>query len=118
MNDIFLSYNWGIQKQVEKLDKNLTNSGLKVWRDVNKLQTDSQPLTSQLAKAIANSKIVICCLTEAYCKSHVCNLEISFADKLAKPIIVLMIQNLNPNKIHELKIKDHNYSSDIGFLIK
>ena len=118
MNDlVFLSYNWGIKDQVKKLDLNLTQAGFKVWRDEKYLNTDSQPLQSQLADAIAKSKIVICCITEAYCKSHVCNQEISFADNLAKPLIILMIQNLDIRKIHEFKINGHDYTSNIGFLI-
>ena len=118
MNDlVFLSYNWEIQDQVKQLDLNLTQAGFKVWRDEKYLNTDSQPLQSQLADAIAKSKIVICCITEAYCKSHVCNQEISFADNLAKPLIILMIQNLDIKKIHEFKINGHDYTSNIGFLI-
>ncbi len=90
MNDAFISYNWEIKTQVDILYRNLTNAGFKIWHDENKLSTDSQPLKAQLADAIDNSKIVICCITEAYCKSHVCNQEISFAESLAKPLIILM----------------------------
>jgi hypothetical protein len=114
---IFLSYNWAIQEQVKKLDLNLTQDGFKVWRDEKYLNTDSRPLQSQLADAIAKSKIIICCLTEEYCKSHVCNQEIAYADNLAKPLIILMIQNLDTKKIHELKINGHDYNSNIGFII-
>jgi len=117
MNDAFISYNWKIKAQVDRLYEILTNSGFQIWRDENKLTTDSQPLKAQLADAIANSKIVICCITEAYCKSHICNQEISFAETLAKPLIILMIQNLNVTKIHELKINGHSYKSNIGFII-
>jgi hypothetical protein len=117
MNDAFISYNWEIKTQVDILYRNLTNAGFKIWHDENKLSTDSQPLKAQLADAIDNSKIVICCITEAYCKSHVCNQEISFAESLAKPLIILMIQNLNVNKIHELQINGHSYKSNIGFII-
>jgi len=116
-NDLFLSYNWGIQDQVKKLDLNLTQAGYKVWRDEKHLNTDSQPLESQLADAIDKSKIIICCITEAYCKSHVCNKEIVFADHLAKPLIILMLQDLDTKKIHELRIKGHDYESSIGFII-
>ena len=117
MNDAFISYNWKIKAQVDRLYEILTNFGFQIWRDENKLTTDSQPLKAQLADAIANSKIVICCITEAYCKSHVCNQEISFAESLAKPLIILMIQNLNVTKIHELQINGHSYKSNIGFII-
>jgi hypothetical protein len=116
-NDLFLSYNWGIQDQVKKLDFNLTRAGYKVWRDEKYLNTDSQPFKSQLADAIAKSKIIICCLTEEYCKSHVCNQEITYADNLEKPLIILMLQDLDKKKIHELKINGHDYNSNIGFII-
>ena len=116
-DSVFLSYNWAIQEQVKKLDLNLTQAGFKVWRDEKYLNTDSRPLQSQLADAIAKSKIIICCLTEEYCKSHVCNQEIAYADNLAKPLIILMIQNLDTKKIHEFKINGHDYNSNIGFII-
>jgi hypothetical protein len=117
MIDLFLSYNWSIQDQVKRLDLNLTQAGFKVWRDEKYLNTDSQPLKSQIADAIAKSKIIICCLTEAYCKSHVCNQDISFADNLAKPLVILMIQNLVIRKIHEYRINGHDYKSNIGSII-
>jgi len=117
MKDLFLSYNWGIQDQVKKLDLNLTQAGFKVWRDEKYLNTNSQPLKSQLAEAIANSKLIICCITEAYCKSHVCNQEIGYADNLAKPLMILMIENLDTKKIHEFRVNGHDYKSDIGFII-
>ena len=37
MNDAFISYNWKIKAQVDRLYEILTNSGFQIWRDENKL---------------------------------------------------------------------------------
>jgi hypothetical protein len=66
VTDLFLSYSFNIKDQVEKLEKNLTQAGFKVWRDEKYLNSNSP---SQLEDTIAKSKIIICCLTEEYCKS-------------------------------------------------
>ena len=88
---VFLSYNWSIKNQVKQLDEHLTNLGFKVMRDENFLQANESSLKGQLANAIKNARIFICCITQAYCQSHACNLEIELADSLDKPMIVLMI---------------------------
>jgi hypothetical protein len=115
---VFLSYNWSIKNQVKQLDEHLTNLGFKVMRDENFLQANESSLKGQLANAIKNARIFICCITQAYCQSHACNLEIELADSLDKPMIVLMIENLNPVHINLLKVNGKNYSSGVGFIIK
>ena len=98
--DVFISYNWGIKKEVEEFHKKLEAVGIKAWRDIN-LQANNQNITSQLAKQIKNSRIFLCFLTKAYSDSDMCRKEIVYADKLRKTIIFLMIERMTVNEMHE-----------------
>jgi len=93
--DAFLSYNWSIKNEVKLLEESLTEMGLKVWRDDEKeLHANDGSLLGELAQAIKISKTFVCCVTNSYCESHNCNLEIEFANTLAKPLVVLMFERL------------------------
>ncbi len=48
--DAFLSYNWFSKETVKKIDENLMQKGLKIWRDERELKNNDQPLTEQLGK--------------------------------------------------------------------
>lgn len=115
--DVFISYNWNIKSQVKVLDKGLSDSGLKVWRDIRNLQASDMPLTSQLVNGIKRSKVIVCCITKKYCESFTCNNEIEFAINLAKPTIVLMIDNLKTTEICDIQVTNRRYCSGIGFFI-
>lgn len=117
-NDIFISYNWSIKNQVKQLDEKLTELGFKVWRDEKNLETNEKPLTSQLSDAIKRSKTCVCCITTEYCKSYNCNLEFKFANELAKPMIILMVDRLTPSDISDIKVSGRRYTTGIGILIK
>lgn len=113
--DIFISYNWGIKDQVRELYKILTDNNYKVWMDENDLHNSDNPLTSVLATNIIKSAVFLCCITENYCKSYNCNLEIEYANKKRKPIVPLMIQRIL--NIGEIKIDKKNQTSGIDFII-
>ena len=116
--DIFISYQWAIKPEVKILDEKLTKMGLNVWRDERDLQSNDKPLTSQLSISIKKSKIFLCCITEKYCKSHNCNLEIEWANTLNKPLIVLMIERLSPGQISDIEVTGRRHTSGVGFIIK
>ena len=80
------------------------------------LQNSENPLTAQLGNGITNSPIFLCCITEDYCKSHNCNLEIEYANSKDKHIVPLMIQKID--KIKEIKVNGRNHKSGIDFIIK
>ena len=115
--DIFISYNWNIKKQVKSLYEMLTGQNYKVWMDDKELNAGSSALTAELANAIKTSKIFLSCVTEDYCKSFNCNLEVEFASQSKKTMIVLMVDKLDTTSIHEIQIKDRNKKSGIGFII-
>ena len=58
MFDVFISYNWGIKKQIQQLYQVLTSLNYKVWLDERELNAGSSPLTAELATAIKNSKVI------------------------------------------------------------
>ena len=118
IKDVFFSYNWSIKEKVKELNDNLEKKNITVWRDEINLETNDKPLTSQLADAIKNSKIFICFITNNYCKSFNCNLEFEYANSLAKPMIVLMIERLLPVEISDIIITGRGYHTGIGFIIK
>ena len=117
--DVFISYNWNVKDQVKELFKILTNDyNLKVWLDELELNGGNMSsLTAELASAIKNSKIFICCLTREYCRSQNCNLEIEYASVLKKKIIVLSIDDIDTTKIDEIQITGSLQFSGIGFII-
>jgi len=114
--DIFLSYNWSIKPQVKKLYQ-ILNSNYKVWLDERDLTTSNYPLSAQLANGIKKSKVFICCVTNDYCKSYNCNLEVECANSKAKPMVVLMVDKIDPSDIDDIEVKDRNQTSGIGFII-
>jgi hypothetical protein len=116
--DIFLSYNWNIKEQVKLLHEQLETEKFKVWRDDKQLHAGNNSLTAELAKSIKNSKVIICCITRDYCKSHNCNLEIHYAITCKKQMIVLMIDKIELNEIDNIQIEDRGINSGIGFLIR
>jgi len=117
MYDVFISYNWGIKVQVQKLYQVLTSLNYKVWLDERELNAGSNPLTAELAMAIKNSKVILSCITTDYCKSYNCNLEVEYASAKKKQMIALMIERIEPTSIDEIKVTGLNQSSGIGFII-
>jgi hypothetical protein len=117
MFDVFISYNWGIKKQIQQLYQVLTSLNYKVWLDERELNAGSSPLTAELATAIKNSKVILSCITTDYCKSYNCNLEHEYVSAKKKEMIALMIERIDTTKIDEIKVTGRNQISGIGFII-
>ena len=115
--DIFVSYNWAIKKSVKELFNVLSSLNYKVWLDEKELNAGNSPLTAELASAIKNSKVFLSCITTDYCKSYNCNLEVEYASAKKKPMIVLMVEKLDPTDIDEIQVTDRDQTSGIGFII-
>ena len=113
--DVFISYNFLIKDKVKKLGEELTRENLKVWKDERDLETNEKPLTNELTDAIKNSKLFVCCITKSYCESHNCNCEIDWVKYLAKPLVVLMVENLDLEQ--EIQVVGKKYTSDIPYII-
>ena len=70
--DIFISHNWGLDlvgidnhKRCKKLADELIHRGYSVWFDDNDMIKN---IDNKIMDGISNSKIVLICLTEKYCK--------------------------------------------------
>lgn len=116
-NDIFISYYWLINPQIEIIDKKLTDLGYQVWKSVNNSQSFHLPLSRQLTDAIKNSKVIICCITRDYCRSFNCNLEINFAHEIKKNLIILMLENIKSDEFSDINVEGRGYNTSIGFII-
>jgi hypothetical protein len=117
MFDVFISYNWGIKEQAQKLYQVLTSLKYKVWMDERELNAGNSPLTTELALAIKNSKVILSCITADYCKSFNCNLEVEYASAKRKEMVVLMIEKIDTTKIDEIQVTGRGQASGIGFII-
>ena len=114
---VFISYNASNKKQVKQLYDTLKSLNYKVWLDEAELSAGKSPLTSELATAIKNSKVILSCITTDYCRSFNCNLELEYASAKKKQIITLMIERMDTTKIDEIIVTDRNQASCIGFII-
>ena len=117
MFDVFISYNSGIKKQVQKLDEILKSLNYKVWLDQRELNAGSSPLTAELALAIRDSKVILSCITKDYCKSFNCNLEIEYATAKKKQMVTLLVEEIDTTKIDEIQVTGRGQASGIGFII-
>jgi hypothetical protein len=117
MYDVFISYNWGTKKQVQQLYDILKSLNYKVWLDERELNAGNSPLTTELALAIRDSKVILSCITTDYCKSFNCNLEVEYASAKKKQMVVLMIEKIDTTKIDEIQVTGRNQASGIGFII-
>ena len=117
MFDVFISYNWGIKRQVRQLYEILKSLNYKVWLDERELNAGSNALTAELATAINNSKVFLSCITADYCKSYNCNREIEYASAKKKQIIALMVERVDTTTIDEIEVTGRDQTSGIGFII-
>ena len=117
MYDVFISYNHLIKPQVQQLYDILTSLNYKVWLDERELNAGSSPLTTELALAIRDSKVILSCITTDYCKSFNCNLEVEYASAKKKPMIVLMIEKIDTTTIDLIQVTGRGQASGIGFII-
>lgn len=69
--------------------------------DIRELSVGTN-LNENLAKAIKNSKAVICCITRAYDKSENCIQEINWAKLNKKPLIVLMFEDVDVTELESV----------------
>jgi len=117
MYDVFISYNLEIKKQVQQLYNILQSLNYKVWIDEKELNSGNSPLTTELAMAIKNSKVILSCITKDYCKSFNCNREIEYASAKKKQMVALMIERIDTTKIDEIQVTGRDQASGIGFII-
>jgi len=85
---LFISFSPNDESQALKLNEILKD---------NKYNTNfnnKNRASKEIELEIYNSKLFICCISESYLKSLECNSEIKFANSFDKPIISLIIENI------------------------
>ena len=117
MFDVFISYNWGIKRQVQQLYDILKSLNYKVWLDERELNAGGSPLTAELALAIRDSKVILSCITKDYCASFNCNLEIEYATAKKKQMVTLLVEEIDLSAIDEIEVTGRDQTSGIGFII-
>ena len=102
--DVMLSYQWDYQKKVIKIKEELVKPKLKVWMD---LECMEGKINRAMAKAIANSRIIVPCLSEKYEVSKNCRKEFIYAEELEQKMMFAKVQSgYNPTR-----------GSDLGFIL-
>jgi hypothetical protein len=93
--DIFISYQWGKQKQVMALYDKLTKLGFTCWMDIK--QNDcGDKLWANIERGISNCTVFLACMTPAYIQSDACCCELSLAKQRGKEIKPLILEKIVP----------------------
>jgi len=96
--DVFISYNWDVKPAVKQLYQELTSKhNLRVWLDEYEL--GQSRLADELASAIDNSSVFLCCITKKYSESENCKDELDFAKNLKKKMVVLMFERIDMEEL-------------------
>ena len=100
--DIMVSYNWETGKEcADALYNFLTESGYNVWIDEEYIGCD---LESEMAKAVANSNIILLLISEKYEKSYNCIREYTHANTCRKVMIPIQVENYLPHVSSKLAL--------------
>ncbi|XP_071171147.1 uncharacterized protein [Mytilus edulis] len=92
--DVFISYQWGKQKQIMALYQRLTGMGLSCWMDIYQMG-GGDSLYEKIDSGVRGCKVVLTCITQKYSLSANCRREVSLADALKKPIIPLLLEKMD-----------------------
>ncbi|KAK6180454.1 hypothetical protein SNE40_012605 [Patella caerulea] len=90
--DVFISYQWGKQKNIMLLYKRLTELGYQCWMDIYQMG-GGDSLYDKIDRGIRGCNVVISCITEKYSLSANCRREVSLCDALKRPIIPILLEN-------------------------
>ncbi|XP_072020800.1 uncharacterized protein [Amphiura filiformis] len=91
---IMISYQWNSQSRAVQIRDRLVAAGFKVWMDVTNMRGD---ILTAMADAVQNSDVILICMTESYKDSQNCRSEASYAYKLKKKIIPLLVEKDTPD---------------------
>ncbi|XP_063728165.1 uncharacterized protein LOC134855554 [Symsagittifera roscoffensis] len=86
---IMISYCWKQQDIAQKILEGLRKRGKKVWIDREQMQGD---MLEQMANAVMDSEVVVCCVSEDYSNSLPCRQEAKYANRKKKKIVFAHVQ--------------------------
>lgn len=90
---MFLSYQWGKQKNVIKLYERLTSLRFTCWLDIKQMG-GGDSLYDKIDRGIRGCKVMVSCVTQKYALSANCRREVSLADALKKPLLPLLLEQM------------------------
>ncbi|ELU07727.1 hypothetical protein CAPTEDRAFT_199536 [Capitella teleta] len=90
---VFLSYQWGRQSEVEVLYNKLTRLGYTCWMDIHQMG-GGDSLYDKIDRGIRGCCVTVSCVTPKYAMSANCRKEVTLAEALKKPIIPLMLDTI------------------------
>ncbi|XP_056022602.1 uncharacterized protein LOC125652678 isoform X2 [Ostrea edulis] len=92
--DVFISYQWGKQKEISALFQRLTSLGFTCWMDIHQMG-GGDSLFDKIDRGVRGCKVVLSSVTTKYALSANCRREVSLADALKKPIIPMLMEKID-----------------------
>ena len=86
---MMLSYNWGHQKIIKRINTALKARGYAVWIDIEKMQGSTVEV---MADAVEGAAVMCYGISRAYKESANCRLEAQYAYQRQKEMVPLMVE--------------------------
>ena len=87
---IMLSYNWGHQEVIKRLNLSLKARGYNIWIDIEKMQGST---VEAMSAAVEDSTVICYGISKAYKESANCRLEAQYAYQCKKDMVPLMMED-------------------------
>ena len=86
---VMLSYNWGHQDTIKRINTALKARGYSVWIDIEKMQGST---VEAMADAVEDAAVMCYGISEAYKESTNCRMEAQYAFQQQKDMVPLMLE--------------------------
>ena len=86
---VMLSYNWGHQEAVKRINVALKARAYSVWIDIEKMQGST---VEAMADAVEDAAVMCYGISEAYKESTNCRMEAQYAFQQQKDMVPLMLE--------------------------
>lgn len=87
---VFLSYQWESQDQVQAIRDHLERLGYACWMDIGQMGGGDM-LNAKIEEGLRSCKVVVACVSPRYVASQLCTRELCLADLLQRPIVPVML---------------------------